>query len=221
VRLPFTVEEFLAVFGQYNEAVWPAQWVLVGSAIAAVIFALRGRAADRRQVNAILALLWLWVATAYHLAFFRNLTATAIPFAVAFTAQAVLFGWFAWRPGRLEYVPRTSLRRALGGGLIAYALVGYPAVGYALGHRFPDAPTFGVPCPTTIFTIGLLIWGGTTVPARLVVIPVLWAIVGISATVNLGMTEDIGLPIAALLLIVTTRRFAHQRRSAVLQARFH
>jgi hypothetical protein len=214
--MPFTLEEFLAVFRAYNEAVWPTQWVLVALAAVAVVFAWRGRPADRRQVSAILALLWLWVAAAYHFAFFRTVTATALPFALAFAAQAVLFAWFAWRPGRLDYVPRTTLRAALGAACVAYALIGYPVAGYLLGHRYPDAPSFGVPCPTTIYTFGLLIWAGTTVPVRLVVIPVLWAIVGISAAVNLGMTEDVGLPIAAALLIVLNLTSARDRRSAVL-----
>ena len=221
MRLPFTLEEFLAVFRAYNEAVWPAQWVLVVLAIAATVFAVRGRPADRRQVSAILALLWLWVAAAYHIAFFRTITATAIPFAVAFTTQAVLFAWFAWRPGRLDYVPRTTLRAAVGGGLIAYALFGYPAVGFVFGHTYPDAPTFGVPCPTTIFTLGLLIWAGATAPVRLVVIPVLWAIVGVSATINLGMAEDFGLPLAAVLLIALAWRDRHETRRAVLLTRPH
>ena len=216
MRLPFTIEEFLAVFREYNEAVWPAQWVLVVLAIAAAVFAVRGRPADRRQVNAILALLWLWVAAAYHVAFFRTITATAIPFAVAFTTQAVLFAWFAWRPGRLDYVPRTTLRAAAGGGLIAYALLGYPAVGFVVGHTYPDAPTFGVPCPTTIFTLGLLVWAGPTVPMRLIVIPVLWAIVGVSAAINLGMAEDFGLPLAAVLLIALGWRARHESRPAVV-----
>ncbi|HEX6053572.1 MAG TPA: DUF6064 family protein, partial [Gemmatimonadaceae bacterium] len=199
MRLPFTVEQFLEVFRDYNEAVWPAQWLLVAMALAAIVLSLRGRPADGRHVNAILALLWLWVAAAYHFAFFREVTAAAVVFAAAFAAQAGLFAWSAWKPGRVDYVPRTMQRGVVGGVLIAYALIGYPALGYLLGHRYPDAPTFGVPCPTTIFTIGLLVWAGAMVPRRLIVIPTLWAVVGVSAAVNLGMTEDVGLPIAAVL----------------------
>ena len=222
MQMPFTVEQFLNVFRDYNEAVWPAQWLLILLAFAAVGFSLRGRAADNRQVNAILAFLWLWVASAYHFAFFRRATGTAIVFAALFAVQGVLFAWFAWRPGRLDYRPRTTTRRALGGGLIVYALIGYPVLGYVLGHRYPEAPTFGVPCPTTIFTLGLLLWAGATVFWRLLVIPVAWAIVGMSAAVNLGMAEDIGLPIAALLVIAMSRRSGFSARpnasSASLEA---
>lgn len=33
--------------------------------------------------------------------------------------------------------------------LMLYAMMIYPALGYFLGHVYPKAPTFGVPCPTT------------------------------------------------------------------------
>lgn len=90
------------------------------------------------------------------------------------------------------------------------ALVGYPIVGFLVGHRYPAAPTFGVPCPTTIFTLGLLLWSTGPLARRLTVVPVLWAIVGTSAAVNLGMTEDLGLFVAALCAVLFI--FAPARR---------
>lgn len=42
MRLPFTNEQFFTVFRRYNEAVWPAQWMLVGLAVLAVGLALQG-----------------------------------------------------------------------------------------------------------------------------------------------------------------------------------
>jgi hypothetical protein len=76
----------------------------------------------------------------------------------------------------------------------------YPLLGIASGHAYPRAPTFGVtPCPTAIFTFGVLLLAQGAVPARLLVLPTLWAAVGVSAAVQLGVREDLGLAAAAVL----------------------
>jgi hypothetical protein len=98
---------------------------------------------------------------------------------------------------------------------VFYALIGYPALGWAFGHRYPAAPTFGVPCPTTIFTLGLLLWGLERLPWRVVVVPLLWAGVGTSAAATLGITEDFGLPLAGIVtvgFVVEARRRARRTR---------
>ena len=44
MRLPFTTDQFLDVFRAYNDAVWPAQWLLYAlGVIAAVSSARRAR----------------------------------------------------------------------------------------------------------------------------------------------------------------------------------
>ena len=55
--MPFTVEQFFDVFRRYNEAVWPAQWVLVTLAVVATVLALRTRANGGRIISGILAIL--------------------------------------------------------------------------------------------------------------------------------------------------------------------
>lgn len=44
--------------------------------------------------------------------------------------------------------------------LIADALVLYPVWSAYSGHSYPETATFGLPCPTTIFTIGVLCFAG-------------------------------------------------------------
>lgn len=65
------------------------------------------------------------------------------------------------------------------------------------------------PCPTTIFTFGILLWSTAAVPLALVVIPLLWSVVGMSAAVSLRVPQDYGLVVAGLAgtaLIVQERR---------------
>jgi len=76
--------------------------------------------------------------------------------------------------------------------LVFYSLIGYPALAYALGHRYPPAPIFGLPCPTTIFAVGMLLWAAPPLPRVVLVVPVLWALLGVQAVV-LGVRQDAGL----------------------------
>lgn len=201
MRLPFTIDQFLDVFRDYNLAVWPAQWALVLLAILAVVLAVRNRATSGQWVSGILALFWFWMALAYHLAFFSRVNGAAALFAAAFVAQGLLFVRTAWRRDVASYRPHSAGAWAMGASIIAYALLVYPLLGYALGHRYPAAPTFGVPCPTTLFTLGVLVWAGHRAPWWMFVVPLAWSGIATSAAANLGMTEDFGLLAAGIATI--------------------
>ena len=70
------------------------------------------------------------------------------------------------------------------------------------GHVYPSTPTFGLPCPTTIFTLGLLCWADKKRPPIVWVIPILWSVIGFAAAYSLGIKEDIGLFVAGILIII-------------------
>ena len=84
---------------------------------------------------------------------------------------------------------------------IGYALVLYPAIAYLAGQRYPAMPTFPLPCPLTILTLGIFAWRGPSLSPDLLVVPGLWALVGISAAVNFGVVEDLALPLAFLTVL--------------------
>ncbi len=204
--LPFTPAEFFAVFVRYNQSVWPLQVVLLGSAlIAAWLTAFRGpRGATAALI--ILALLWIWMGVVYQGWFFRSINPAATIFMIVFLCQGLLLLYAAFTR-RVEGMVLDSAG-LIGGALILYALVVYPALGYFLGHRYPASPTFGLPCPTTLFTLGLLLWM-RPVPWLLFIIPLGWAAIGTSAAVKLGVQEDFGLALggaAALLGVLLARR---------------
>jgi hypothetical protein len=204
MQLPFTLDQFLDAFRLYNLAVWPAQWVLIAAGLGAIVLALTGRRTGR-WVSVILAVLWFWMAAVYHLAVFTSINPAALAFAAAFAVQGALFAWVAFRAPAVTYRPRSSVAAVIGAVLIVYAIIAYPVLGYALGHRYPEAPTFGVPCPTTIFTLGLVVWAGRSLPGRLLIVPLAWSVVGTSAAITLGMTEDFGLLAAAVAVLVARR----------------
>lgn len=199
MRIPFTIDQFLDVFTRYNEAIWPLQLGAYVLGILTLVLALRGGVRARMTVPLLLAGAWIFVGAAYHISFFAPLNPVARVFGVAFLAQAALFAW-AGLDGRLAFGWTDRPHSIVGLGLVGYAMVLYPLLGIASGHAYPRAPTFGVtPCPTTIFTFGILLLAQSAVPAWLLVIPSLWAVVGVSAAVQLGVYEDLGLVVAAIL----------------------
>jgi hypothetical protein len=96
--LPFTSEQFFAVFTDYNRAVWPAQWLLWLAGAGALAGSVAGSRRGSRLALLALAGLWLWMAFAYHLAFFAAVNPMARFFAVAFAGQGLLLGWRALVP---------------------------------------------------------------------------------------------------------------------------
>ncbi len=207
MKLPFTREQFFDVFRLYNESVWPLQLVLLLIGAAALLSAARGQS---KAASALLAALWLWMGVVYHLTFFRLVNPAAALFGALFIAQAGLFlAHGLWR-GDLRFSFRGDAGGLAGIALAMYALVIYPSLGMMLGHRYPASPTFGLPCPTTIFTFAVLLWSHTPLPRLLLVVPVLWAIVGGSAALTLGVPQDFGLPVAALVALAILLR-PHQR----------
>lgn len=72
---------------------------------------------------------------------------------------------------------------------------------------YPATPTFGVPCPTDILTIGVLLTVRGGVPLSLAIVPVLWGFVGGSAALMLGVQTDyVLLAAGAVLAVVEARR---------------
>lgn len=217
---PFTSEQFLDVFRRYNEGVWPVQYALVGLALFIAFAAHRANAHKSwrwgRIALAGLAALWLWSGIVYHQHFFSALTPAGQIFGVFFIAEAGLLLISAWQDGSwFDRAPRASL--IAGATAIAFALVLYPAIGVLLGQRYPRLPTFGTPCPTTIFTFGIFCLLPSSIPRFALVIPLLWSVVASFAAVNLGVREDFGLPVFALAALVAVH---NARRPVIWRSRW-
>lgn len=215
MTLPFTVEQFHDVFRQYNEAVWPAQWVLYALAVIAVVHLFLPHRSGR-LVSAILAVLWAWMAVAYHFAFFARINPLAYAFSVVSLMGAWLFVWEGVLLGRLRFTRRSGVFSWVGAALIVFALVVYPAWSWLAGQRYPFMPTFGLPCPTTIFTIGMLAFRAAPYPRSPLVVPVLWSAVGAQAAILLGVHQDLGLAAAGIAgLIMLSQQRVRRLRNVV------
>ena len=200
MNMPFTVKQFFDVFGTYNTAIWPAQVLAYLLGMVALAIAIRETRRSGKIVSGILALFWVWMGVFYHIIYFSEINSAAWIFGIFYLVQGMLFLLIGSISGRLSF--RFSLQPLpiIGGCFIVYAIAVYPLLGIASGHAYPRAPVFGVaPCPTTIFTFGLLLWATKPVPAYLLVIPLLWSIVGMGAAVKLQVLQDYGLVVAGVI----------------------
>lgn len=197
--MPFTTEQFLRVFEKYNQTIFPMQFVLTLVRIVAVGLAVSQKPFGNKTISGLLGFLWLWAGIIYHLIFFTKISPPAYIFAALFVFQGWLFLYEGVVRNRLSFRASQKIYGILGAILIVYALAIYPLIGYALGRTFPTSPTFGVPCPTTIFTFGLLLWTDKKIPSSLLIVPILWSIVGTSAALSFGIKEDFGLLIAGTI----------------------
>jgi hypothetical protein len=66
VSLPFSREQFFQVFGQYNQAVWPAPRIFLGLAGLVIVIVIVRTPYRDFLATGVLALFWAWMGIAYH-----------------------------------------------------------------------------------------------------------------------------------------------------------
>jgi hypothetical protein len=209
MQLPFTREQFFDLFIEYNEALWPGVAGLwIASAICVWKF-LERRPVDR-WIAALLAWHWAWSGLAYHVAFFTRINPAAWIFAALSLVQAVLFFRVGVLGRRLSFAPWHTAWAPVAWGLIVYSLA-YPAINAVSHHTLSRIPVFGVPCPTTIFTAGMLMLA-TPRSWRLSIVPVIWSAIGGSAAFLLGVHADLALPVAGVALAIYTASIRRPER---------
>jgi hypothetical protein len=185
------------------------QYVLALLAGAIAIVAWRRPAWAGAAVPGFLAGLWLWSGIAYHLTQFTAVNPAAYLFGAAFILQGLLFAWAAGR-GTLVFGPPVGAGGIIGAAGVAYALLVYPALGAALGHHYPAAPTFGAPCPSAIFTFAVLLWARPRFPIHLLLIPALWAVLAAPMALRWGVVQDAAMPVLA---VVAVAMLVHRNRA--------
>lgn len=210
MSLPFSREAFFQVFGAYNERFWwgaLALWIVTAWVFVAWI---RGTAMPRWAIAALLAIHSAWTGLGYHVASFAAINPAAWAFGGLFVAESAALLYFGPARGLLSWSRGASGPRTIPSILIVYALL-YPAIAGAEGHVYPALPTFGVPCPTTILTIGFLLAADRPWPMPVALVPLVWTVIGGSAAFFLGVRADLmliaaGMALAADLLVHRARR---------------
>jgi hypothetical protein len=214
MSLPFSEREFLDILGLYNAALWPAVLISWGLAVAFVLSISRG--VDHPRLTMLfVAALWAWSGVAYHAVYFSRINPMAWVFAAMFVVQAVGLSWLVFKPRSITLVPRSTIRETLAAGFLVYAIA-YPLLVWMSGVVFPRAPVFALPCPTVLFTAGVLLATNPPVPRWLYVVPVLWSLIGGSAAWLFGVTPDLMMfPAAAAMVLDALTVFRPARARSV------
>jgi hypothetical protein len=178
---------------------------LLGSTV--IFLSIKKIAKADKIINVILSFFWLWMGIVYHLLYFARINKAAYLFGGVFILQGLLFFYQGVLSDKLSYKFRFDKFGWVGTILMTFALIIYPFLGYVFGHFYPASPTFGLPCPTTIFTFGILMWFDKKMPLSILIIPFIWSIIGFFAALQLGVREDTGLIAAGILgtLMITLR----------------
>jgi hypothetical protein len=211
MRYPFTKQQFLALFENYNLSIWPVQIAAYALGVACIVLAMKKTRYSGKIIAGILFFFWLWTGIVFYILFFARINSAAYVFGGIFIVQGIIFLILGFFGNELSFGFLPNIYWYTGAAFILYAVVVYPILGYLQGRGYPYTPMFGVaPCPTAIFTFGVLLWADRRVFAYFVIIPLIWSIIGFFAAVSVGVAEDFGLLVAGFagttLILIKNRR---------------
>ncbi len=193
-----TIDELLLVFQRFNQAVWPVQIAAYGLGLAAVYLIFKQTPFSIKVVLAILSFCWLWSGIVFCLMYWAHSYVYAYGFGLLCIIQGSLFLMGVIKQDWPDS-PKPRSHFITGIVFVAYAMAGYPILGYFLGHVYPEFIPFGlVPCPTAVFTFGLFLLMNKKFPRYYLIVPFIVAIASLLAVYK-GVYEDIGLFLAGLI----------------------
>jgi hypothetical protein len=200
MKTPFSTEEFFSVIEKYNTSVSPIQFVfsVLGMLMLWKLISQKSKAGKFSGIST--GILWLWMGVVYHLLFFTSINRVAFIFGSLFVLQGIFILFETHFRNRFSSQTKQPFQFYTGYFLAVYGIVLYPLINYFPEGSIAKTIAFGLPCPTTIFTFGLLLIYAKHLPRYLIIIPTLWAFLGISAALNFGVYQDFVMILAALIV---------------------
>ena len=178
--LMFSPRTYGGLVERYNAELWPLQPLLLALGGLALASAWRARSSrtQGRWVWALLGAAWLWVGWAFHHQHFAAINWAAEYVAWAFVAQGLALLWVGAVRGHLGFGRDVPAARVAGASIGAFALLGLPLLGVALGRPWAQAESFGLMSdPTALATLGLLVLAQRP-PWWLLIVPLLSCLLG-------------------------------------------
>jgi hypothetical protein len=195
-----TLERFLEYASRYNQDLYPAQYLMLGLGLIAVLRVFIRARRSSRYIAAILGFFYGWIAIEFYMVYFKEFMPIPYVFGILFMIQALIFILEGTIRNRISFQFKADIYGLTGAVLIFYGIFGYQALEYLLGRGYPALLSFGMfPCPTVIFSLGILLWTEKKFPPYILIFPIINALSGFIPVFKIGIIEDIGLIISGLI----------------------
>ena len=169
-------EKWWSQVGTYNKAIFPMQIIILAVAFVLIyfLFAKPGTKANK-MMKAYLSFTFAWNGIIFFLIFGKELPGKFLGIPL-FILLGILIAWDIFTNKIQFKLPETTWQKYLTYLLVLCSFL-YPLIGYAFGHYYPKACTFGVmPCPTTVFALALLTAAIPAVDKKVYILLLLWAL---------------------------------------------
>lgn len=219
---PAPANMFWNLIHAYDSAIFPVQYLFsIAAIVLLVLIAKRPSTKLNRLTNLFLMVCYLWIGVVFFLVYNRQLSARLHYFQpILMLIVAALFGLDLLRKKTEFKLPTSIGHRMIFWLLIVHSVIGYPLVGWLLGHPYTVkafgafsvwVPILGVfPCPTTVFGLALLGAARPKADKIVMIVLLLWALNSIMGPPvrQYGVYEDYGLFLAGIYgLVMLIKRF--------------
>ena len=196
--LPFSPQVYWRLFALENEAVWPAQPLLLTAGALLILCLLRGWRPTGRWLGPALGAAWIWTGSQFVALHYGTVNWAAPTIAWVFYAEGALLAAVGLS-GRPAFAGRGRGAHA-GIGLLAAALLAWPLFAPLDGRSWHEAEVFAVaPDPTATATLALLaLTERNRWSALLCVVPALWLALSALTLFTMGAWQ--GWAVLAVLL---------------------
>lgn len=175
---------------------------MLGLGLIAILMVFIRTKHSSRFISAILAFFYGWIGIQFYMVYFKEFMPFPFVFGILFVVQSLIFIFEGTIRNRISFQFKADLYGLMGALLVFYGIFGYQALEYLLGRGYPEILSFGMfPCPTVIFSLGILLWTGKKFPAYILVYPLIHAFSGYIPAFIIGIIEDIVLIISGLLVL--------------------
>ena len=193
-------EQFFQQMMEYNNAIWPLQIITYVLAVFFIINSIKKWKISNEINTVIISLLWIWNGAITLILVFSEFQKQYYFWGCLWILQGILFLIFGIFKDKFNYKLQKNWYSYIGILFMLYALVIYPLLGFLKGHGFPNGPIFGVaPCPVVVFTFGALLLVNKKMNISVLFFPLLWAIMSLYPIIAMGIIEDVGEIIAAII----------------------
>lgn len=154
--LMFSPQVYARLLERYNQALWPAQGVLLLLGAAVLAMALRRPGGRPLAACIVLAGAWSLAGWGFHWQRYAGIFIAAPALAIASWVEAALLLAGAALPARPQ--ADRSITHGIGAALLAAGVLLYPLLAVATGAGWARAEVFGLmPDPTALATLGWLL----------------------------------------------------------------